>query len=69
MLKFALVLFHYVKKRPHTESMVIFKIYDVTDCAEIITVHILHNTSRIKQNQAMKFGQLIKYDVEVHFFK
>ena len=49
--------------------MVDFKIWDVTDRTPIITIHILPSISRIKSNQTMKFGQLIKYDVEVHFFK
>ena len=30
---------------------------------QIITMHILPNDSRSKDNQAMKFGQLIKYSV------
>ena len=30
---------------------------------EIITIHIFLNISRSKGNQAMKFGQLIKYIV------
>ena len=30
---------------------------------KIITIHILPNKSRSKDNQAMKFGQLIEYNV------
>ena len=30
---------------------------------QIIAIHILPNISRSKDNQAMKFGQLIKYNV------
>ena len=29
---------------------------------ETITIHILHNILRSKENQAMKFGQLIEYN-------
>ena len=29
---------------------------------QIITIHILPNISRSKENQVMKFGQLAKYD-------
>ena len=29
---------------------------------QTITIHILHNISRSKGNQTMKFGQLIEYD-------
>ena len=30
---------------------------------QIITIHILPNDPRSKDNQGMKFGQLIKYNV------
>ena len=30
---------------------------------KVITVHILPNISRSKANQAMKFGQLIEYNI------
>ena len=32
-----------------------------------ITIHILHNISRSKDNQTMKFGQLIKYNMRIVF--
>ena len=35
---------------------------------EIITIHILPNISRTKGNQAIKFGQLIKYSMRNFFF-
>ena len=35
---------------------------------QIITVQILSNISRSKHSQAMKFGQLIKYNVRNNFF-
>ena len=31
--------------------------------------HILHNISRSKYNQKMKFGQVLEYDKRVFFFK
>ena len=36
---------------------------------EIIAIHILPNTSRSKDNQAIKFGQLIKYSAMNIFFQ
>ena len=36
---------------------------------QISTIHVLSNTSISKSNQAMKFGQLIKYSVRDIFFK
>ena len=36
---------------------------------KIITTHILPNISRIKGNQAIKFGQLIEYQVKNFFLK
>ena len=30
---------------------------------QLITIHIVSNMSRSKGNQAMKFGQLIKYNI------
>ena len=35
----------------------------------LITMHILPNISRTKENQAMKFGQLIDYTVRNIFHK
>ena len=37
----------------------ILKIYDIESVKGIITIHILRKISRSKENQAMKFGQLI----------
>ena len=30
---------------------------------QVITIHIVSNMSRSKGNQAMKFGQLMKYNI------
>ena len=35
---------------------------------QIITIYILPNISRSKDNQAMEFGHLIKYSVRNNFF-
>ena len=35
---------------------------------QIIIIHILPNISRIKGNQAMQFGQLMKYSERNIFF-
>ena len=32
---------------------------------QIITTHILSNISKSKGNQAMEFGQLIKYNINI----
>ena len=34
---------------------------------QTIAIHILHNISTIKFNQAMKFGQLIEYNKKKTF--
>ena len=34
---------------------------------QIVTIHILLNILRSKGNQAMKFGQLIDYDIRKNF--
>lgn len=43
--------------------MVNCKIFDVTDQKQIITIDILPNTSRNEGNQAIKLGQLIKFQI------
>ena len=56
-------LFHHIKKRPDYKDKANFKIHDVTTwLAKICNRHILANISRSKDNQAMKFGQLIEYN-------
>ena len=54
--------FGYVEKRLDKKAMVNFKIYVTTDCTRN-TVHILPTISWSKGNQAMKFGQTIKYSM------
>ena len=36
---------------------------------QIITIHIFSNISRSKDNQTMKFGQLIEYKMRNFFLK
>ena len=62
-------LFSYLEKRLDKKTIINFIIYDVTDWTkEIITIRILPNLSRSKDDQAMKFGQLIiKYSVKNKF--
>ena len=48
--------------------MVNFKIYDLTDW-KTNTIHILPNISRSKDNQTMKFGHLIEYNMRNIFLE
>ena len=61
-------LFGYVEKRLGKKAKVNYKIYGITDCTQITTIHILGNISRSKGNQAIKFGPLIEYSMR-NFFK
>ena len=56
-------LFGYAEKWLDKKAMVIFEIYDVTDCITIITIHTFTNTSKRKGDQTIKFGQLIEYNM------
>ena len=49
--------------------MVNFKIYEVTDWTAKITIHTLPNISRSKDNQAIRFGQLIEYNMRNIFLQ
>ena len=56
--------FAHIEKRPDQKDKVNFKVHDVTDWqTNKITTHILPNISRSKGIRAMKFGQLIKYNM------
>ena len=59
-------LFGYVEKRLDKMVKLNSKICDVKDCKRIITIHIFPNISRSKDNQAMRFGRLVEYNM---FFK
>ena len=62
-------LFGYTRKQLDKTSKVNFKIYDVRNWktnnynTHNIIIHTLSNISRSKDNQAMTFDQLIKYNV------
>ena len=61
-------LFGFVEKRLDKKAKVKFKIYDVTNWTAV-TMHILPSVSKSKGNQAMKFGQLIKYNLRIVFLQ
>ena len=57
------------KKRFGQNDEVNFKNCNVTTWLITILMHILTNISRGKGNQAMKFGQLVEYNIENIFVK
>ena len=46
-----------------------FKVYDAHTGQQIITIHILPNISKYRDNQGMKFGPLIEYNVKNIFLQ
>ena len=56
-------LFGHVEKRLDYKDNVDFEIYDVKTWEVNIAMQILLNISRIKDNQRLKFGQLIQYNM------
>ena len=58
-------LFGYVEKLLVKKATVIFWKFMIAQTGKhiIITIHVSPNISRNKDNQAMKFGQLIKYSM------
>ena len=62
------LLLGYVEKWLDRKSMVNFRIYDATDwTTNNYNTHITQYLD--KQRHAMKFGQLIKYSVDIFLFK
>ena len=61
--------FSYVGKRFDKKAKVILKFMTSQTGQQIITIHLLPDISRSKDNQAMKFVQLIEYNVRNCFFK
>ena len=57
-----------VGKRLDKKVKVFFKICDTIN-SETIAVYILANLSRSKENQIMKFSQVIEYNMRRIFFK
>ena len=55
-----------VAKQLYLKNKVNLKFYDVTAWLTVV-IHILPNISRSKVNQAMKFVQLIEYNIRKHF--
>ena len=61
------VLTFWLGRKPlDIKAMVNFKIYNVTDGQQIITIHIAPNISRRKGKQTIKRGELIEYN-NTHF--
>ena len=57
-----------VGRLPDKKAEVSFKVNDIT-VWETITIHVLVNITKSKGNQAMKFGQLIKYSLRFFFLE
>ena len=68
IFKFFYSLFGNIEKRLDQKDHVKFRIYDVRTRLTI-AIHILINSPRSKANQAMKFGQLIEYNLSNIFCK
>ena len=47
----------------------VFKVYGFTTWLTTIAMRILHTISKNKDNQAMKFGQFIEYNMEKIFLE
>ena len=68
IFKFLSWLFDQVEKRLDWKDEVNFKIYNVTTWKQAISIHTLINVSS-KGNQAMKFGQVIEYNMRNVFLE
>ena len=68
-IKFLSWLFANVGKRRNKKAKVNFKIYDVIISKKIIAIQILPNISRSKNNQTIRFGQLIEYNMRKIYFE
>ena len=62
-------LFGYGVKRLDKQAKVNLKIYVVTDWTANITITILSNISRSKDNQTIKLGKLIEYNLRNLFLE
>ena len=67
-LNFCLDFFDYVAKQLDQKDKDNFNIYDVTAWLTIV-MHILPNILRSKDNQTMKFDQLIDYNMTIIFIE
>ena len=65
IFKFCLYVLVVWKKQLDQKGKINFKIYDVTT----IALHVLPIISQSKDNQTMKFGQVIDITREIFFFK
>ena len=57
------VFFGHAEKGLGKKPKVYFKIYDVMDCKQAITIYLLQKISRNNDNQTIKFGQLMEYNM------
>ena len=62
-------LFGYAEKRLDNKALVISKFMTSEIGQQIIIIHKLPNISRSKDNRAMKFGQVIKYNTRNIFLE
>ena len=60
IFKFLSLIFGYVEKRLDQKDKVNFKTYDFTTQLTNNRIHILTNITESRDNQTMKFGQLIE---------
>ena len=52
-----------------TKIRLVFKVYGFTTWLTTIAMRILHTISKNKENQTMKFGQFIEYNMEKFFLE
>ena len=57
------------EKRLDQKDEVNFKIYDLINYETNTSVYVLPNISKSKDNQTIKFGQLVEYDLRNIFLK
>ena len=69
IFKFLSWTFGHAEKQLDLINQANFKIYEVTTWEKTIAMHILANISRNKDNQTMKLGQLIEYNMRNIFLE
>ena len=69
MIRFLSGIFAHVKKQLNQKDQTDFKIMASQPWKQTTSIHILSNTSRSKDNQAMKFGHLIEFNMTNIFLK
>ena len=69
IFKFLSLIFGLVEEQLDWKDKVNFRIYEILPGELTISIYILTNISRSKDNQAMKFVQLIAYNVRNVFLE